>query len=532
MSFNDLGVSPDVVDLLSKSSITQPTAIQEQAIPMLLEDERDMIGLAQTGTGKTLAFGIPIMELTDPFLNRTQSIVVAPTRELAQQISADLKAINIHGKEVHIESVYGGTSVSQQIKDLKRKTPQVLVATPGRLIDMLERKVLKIDEIQRVVLDEADEMLNMGFKEDIYKILSYTPEEKRIWLLSATMAKEIKKITKTFMKDPFEIRINQEEKVNKNIDHIYSMVRRENKTRAIERFIEANPHMYGIVFCRTRMDTQRLADELLSKGYAAEALHGDLSQAQRDRVTKKFKNRSLKLLVATDVAARGLDVEDVTHVIHHSLPDDQEYYTHRSGRTARAGKKGVSLILINGSELRKMTSLEHQLKIHISETKIPSLEEIRELRIKTWAVDILKTEINSDISRGLVDNISKKFEGLSKEELINRIMSREFNKYLVQDNDDLNVKHDKQEKMALKNFKGDRFFINLGKKDRFSKGELIDFICKQGGISRKYIGMVTMDRLHSFFEVDKKHSKTISDRFRNKQHKGRPLRVNRHHVKK
>ena len=531
MSFIELGVSTEVVELLEKLSITEPTEIQKQAIPVLLQDNRDMIGLAQTGTGKTLAFGIPIIQLTDDTIQFTQSIVVAPTRELAQQIAADLKNIIPQGKRLKIESVYGGTSVSDQIRNIKKNTPHILVATPGRLIDLLERKVLKIDQINRVVLDEADEMLNMGFKEDIYNILSYTPKEKRIWLLSATMAGEIKKITKNFMEDPFEIQINQGEKVNKNIEHVYTVLRRENKTKAIERFMEAYPEMYGIVFCRTRMDTQRLADDLMGRGYAAEALHGDLSQQQRDRVTQKFKRKSLKLLIATDVAARGLDIDNVTHVIHHSLPDDKEYYTHRSGRTARAGKKGTSLVLATQAEQRKMAQLEHQLKIHFTPVKIPGLEEIRELRLKTWARDLIDSEINSDVSRELFDEVKRVFEGIDNDVLIQKMISKELKKYLDQNNEDLNVKHSTKEKMVLKNFKGDRFFINLGKKDRMGKMELEDFICQQSGINKQYVGMITVDRLHSYFEVDKKHSKTIADKFKNKQFKGRALRVNRHHSK-
>lgn len=529
MSFKELGVSTEVVELLEKLSITEPTEIQKQGIPVLLEDNRDMIGLAQTGTGKTLAFGIPIIQLTDDSINFTQSIVVAPTRELAQQIAADFKNIIPRGKKLRIESVYGGTSVSDQIRSIKRNTPHILVATPGRLIDMLERKVLKLDQIQRVVLDEADEMLNMGFKEDIYNILSYTPKEKRIWLLSATMANEIKKITKNFMEDPFEIQINQGERINKNIEHVYTVLRRENKTKAIERFMEAYPEMYGIVFCRTRMDTQRLADDLLGRGYAAEALHGDLSQQQRDRVTQKFKRKSLKLLIATDVAARGLDIDNVTHVIHHSLPDDQEYYTHRSGRTARAGKKGISLVLATQAEQRKMAQLEHSLKIHFTPVKIPGLEEIRELRLKTWAKDLIESEINSDVSRELFGEVKRVFEGIDNDVLIQKMISKELKKYLDQNNEDLNVKHSQKEKMVLKNFKGDRFFINLGKKDRMGKMELEDFICHQSGISKQFVGMITVDRLHSYFEVDKRHSKTIADKFKNKQFKGRALRVNRHH---
>ena len=532
MSFIKLGISPAISALLEKKGITTPTEIQDQSIPYLLEDERDLIGLAQTGTGKTLAFGLPMLDLCISEKNKTQSIVVAPTRELAQQISQELKNFLTKGDKIVIETVYGGTPVNAQIKLLKNRTPHILVGTPGRLIDMLKRNVIRIDEVQRVILDEADEMLNMGFKEDIYEILSYTPQEKRIWLFSATMPQEIKKIAQTFMKDAIEIRINREEKVNKNIDHLYSVLKRENKTKAITRLIEDNEEMHGIVFCRTRMDTQRLADDLMAKGYSAEPLHGDLSQQQRDRVTKKFKNKSINVLVATDVAARGLDVDDLTHVIHHSLPDDKEYYTHRSGRTARAGKKGISLALITQNDVRKISQLEKQLGITFGECRIPSLEEIRDKRLTNWMQSLFDTKINSDISRGLFQGAEEMFSEISKEELIKKLLSKEFAAYIEEDNEDLNVQHSVKEKMALKNFKGDRFFINLGKKDQLNKNDLIRLISREAGISEKYIGLVTMDRLHSFFEVDKKHSKTIEKKFKTLNHKGRALRVNRHHQRR
>jgi len=529
MSFIPLGVSPELAASLEKKSIVTPTDIQNQSIPYLLQDTNDMIGLAQTGTGKTLAFGIPLLELTNPENKKTQSIVVAPTRELAQQISQDLKDVSKSLGPIHIETVYGGTSVSNQIKDIKRRTPHIVVGTPGRLIDLLKRNVIRIDQVQRVVLDEADEMLNMGFKEDIYEILSYTPEEKRIWLYSATMPKEIRKIAKTFMSDPLEVKINQEEKVNKNIDHLYSVLKRENKTKAISRFIEANPDMYGIVFCRTRLDTQRLADDLVGRGYRAESLHGDLSQQQRDRVIKKFKSKTISVLVGTDVAARGLDIDNLTHIIHHSIPDDKEYYTHRSGRTARAGKKGISLALIGQNDLRKISQFEKQLNINFNECKIPSLDEIRDKRLAAWMKDLMSYDINSDISRGLFKEAEAVFSELTKGELIRKIMSKELSRYLNEDNEDLNVKHSVKEKLALKNFKGDRFFINLGKKDKLEKNDLVKLICKESGVPEKYIGLVVIDRLHSFFEVDKKHSKTVANQFKGKNHKGRSLRVNRHH---
>ena len=532
MTFDKLGISQTFCKALLKKGISEPTEIQRQSIPVLLEDNRDLIGLAQTGTGKTLAFGLPLLELCDTGIQKTQSIVVAPTRELAQQISLELKSLVSESGAIYIETVYGGTSVSAQVKTIKKRTPHIIIGTPGRTIDLLKRNVIRIDEVRRVVLDEADEMLNMGFKEDIYEILSYTPQDKRIWLYSATMPGEIKKITKTFMQKPFEIRINREEKINKNIDHLYSVLKRENRTKAITRLVEANPEMHGIIFCRTRRDTQKLADELMTKGFNSEPLHGDLSQSQRDRVTKKFKNRQVQLMVATDVAARGLDVDDLTHVIHHSLPDDKEYYTHRSGRTARAGKKGISIALITQSELRKITQIENQLGISFGDCKIPSLDDIRERRLTLWMNSLMKTEINSDISRGIFARAEILFNDVSKKELIQKIMSKELSLYLNEDNEDLNVEHSLKEKIALKNFKGDRFFINLGKKDRLKKNDLVRLICRETGISEKYIGLVTMDRLHSFFEVDRKHSKFIADKFKGKSFKGRHLRVNRHHPKK
>jgi ATP-dependent RNA helicase DeaD len=470
-----------------------------------------------------------LLELTDEFVKKTQSIVVAPTRELAQQISQDLSSLIGPNKNINIETVYGGTSVSNQLRDIKRNTPQIVVGTPGRLIDLLKRKALRIDEVRRVVLDEADEMLNMGFKEDIYEILSHTPEEKRVWLYSATMPAEIRKIAKTFMKDPIEVKINALERVNKNIDHVYAVLKRENRTKAICRFVESNPEMYCIIFCRTRFDTQKLADELMASGYNAEAIHGDLSQQQRDRVIKKFKSKSVTMLIATDVAARGLDIDDLTHVIHHSPPDDMEYYTHRSGRTARAGKKGVSLSLISQNDMSKISRIEKQLNIKFQAVKIPALEEIREKRLSRWIDELINVKINSDITRGLFREAEDMFAALTKEEIIRKLMSKELSKYLNEDAEDLNIKHSVNEKMALKHFKGDRFFINVGKKDQLEKNDLVDLVCRETNIPKKFIGLVIMDRLHSFFEVDIKHSKSVAVHFKNKQYKGRPLRVNRHH---
>ena len=352
-SFIQLGLSDEVLKVLSELGFENPTDIQKQAIPFLIQGNNDFIGLAQTGTGKTAAFGLPLIERIDHTAKHTQALVLAPTRELGQQIAEQL---NIYSKYLHklnVLPVYGGAAITNQIKALK-KPQHIIIATPGRLIDLIKRKAVKLDQLDYLILDEADEMLNMGFKEDIDKILSYTPEDKLTWLFSATMPDYIKKIVKKYMEDPIEVRINAEDLVNTNIEHEYVVVRQSDKTEALTRIIDINPDIRSVVFCRTKRDTQELSEKLLAKNYKADAIHGDLSQSQRDRVMKRFKSHNVQILCATDVAARGIDVSDLTHVIHYTLPDDSSYYTHRSGRTARAGKKGVSLALVNGRETGKI----------------------------------------------------------------------------------------------------------------------------------------------------------------------------------
>ena len=347
--FKKLGLSEEIVRVITEMGFEEPTDIQKSAIPRLMTEDRDLIGLAQTGTGKTAAFGLPLIERIDPSDGVTQGLSLAPTRELGKQIAEQLNLFSKYLPKINVLAVYGGASIMDQIRALRR--PQhIIIATPGRLIDLIKRKAVRLEELRFLVLDEADEMLNMGFKDELEEILSFTPEEKLTWLFSATMPGHIKKIVQKYMDDPIDIRVNTKQEVNKNIKHLYTKVRNKDKMEALTRFIDIYEDMKGVVFCRTRRDTQKLAEDLLSKGYKADAIHGDLSQAQRERVMKRFKKGDLSMLIATDVAARGIDVNDLTHVFHHSLPDDDAYYTHRSGRTARAGKKGISMIFVNGSE--------------------------------------------------------------------------------------------------------------------------------------------------------------------------------------
>ncbi len=356
-NFEKLGLSNPIIEVLDSLGFTNPTPVQEKSIPLLLtENPTDFIGLAQTGTGKTAAFGLPLVDLIDDSKEYTQALIMAPTRELGQQTAKQLNDFAKSKKRLNVEVVYGGAAIVNQIKALKRPT-QIVVATPGRLLDLIKRKAVKLDQVKYVILDEADEMLNMGFKEAIDDILAYTPEQRVTWLFSATMPSDIRKIIKKYMSDPKEVSINTSEKSNKDISHKYVVTKVSNKVPAIKRFLDRDPNMRGIMFCRTKRETQEIADNLGQLGYGVEALHGDLSQSQRDAVMKRFKARSMQLLIATDVAARGIDVNDLNYVIHHTLPDQLESYTHRSGRTGRAGNKGISLALINPRESRRISEL-------------------------------------------------------------------------------------------------------------------------------------------------------------------------------
>ena len=438
-SFKKFGLSNPILKAIKEIGFVEPSEIQSKSIPILMTEDRDFIGLAQTGTGKTAAFGLPLLDRIDPGDETIQGLVIAPTRELGQQIAEQLKIFSKYMHFVDVLAVYGGASITAQMKALRKK-PQVIIATPGRLYDLIKRKAVKLNALKFLVLDEADEMLNMGFKEEIDNILSYTPDSKLTWLFSATMPKEINKLVKKYMDKPFEVRIDPKNTVNKNIEHQFVQVKQSDKTEAVKRFLNANPDMRGLVFCRTKRDTQELAETLLKDNYKVDALHGDLSQAQRDRVMKRFKSKALKVVIATDVAARGIDVNDLTHVFHYKLPDDSAYYTHRSGRTARAGKKGISIAFINNREKRKLESFQKQLGIKFNPVLIPNVEDILDIRLEKWALEILNTKTKNKIEADLLQKVNQIFGNISKEELIAKIAVSEISILSTGGDSDLNDK--------------------------------------------------------------------------------------------
>jgi len=532
-NFEQLGLSPKIIEVLDKLGFTEPTPVQAQAIPLLLQSKPiDFIGLAQTGTGKTAAFGLPLIDLIDQDDPSLQALILAPTRELGQQTALQLKSFCSNNRSVNIEVVYGGAAITNQIKALKRPT-QIVVATPGRLIDLIKRKAIRLDNVRYVVLDEADEMLNMGFKEDIDEILAFTKENRVTWLFSATMPSEIRRIVKKYMDAPVEVSINSEQKSNIDITHQYVVTKTTNKLTALRRFLDLQPEMRGVLFCRTKRETQEIADELISKGYGAEALHGDLSQGQRDTVMKRFKTRSMQLLVATDVAARGIDVNDLTHVIHHTLPDQLESYTHRSGRTGRAGKKGISLAFINPRESRRIQEIERRIKVSFAKIEVPTTEELKSRRINNWANLIVNTTIDEQ-SASILNRISEKFEDLSKEDLLKRLITTQLDHLMISDDgSDLNEsgsssssnKSERSGGRSTSNFH--RYFINIGSIDGMTNADLVHYISDTSGIDRKFIGDISLQKTCSYFDVEGDNDKDIEAKFKGLEIDGRELRVNR-----
>lgn len=525
-NFNKLGLSAKVLEVLVEIGFERPTPVQEKSIPVLIDhDPIDFIGLAQTGTGKTAAFGLPLLDLIDPESKSTQALIMAPTRELGKQTASELKRFSSNQPKLNVEVVYGGSAITNQIRALKKPT-QIVVATPGRLLDLIKRKAVKLEHVKYVVLDEADEMLNMGFKEDIDRILSYTPDDRVTWLFSATMPSEIRKIVKKYMIDPKEVSIITKEKVNKDIVHQYVMTKSANKIPALRRFLDLQPEMKGVMFCRTRKETQEIADELSGIGYNVEALHGDLSQAQRDSVMKRFKGRAMQLLIATDVAARGIDVDNLSHVIHHRLPDQLENYTHRSGRTARAGKSGISLAFINPREGRKISDLEKKNKIKFQQIEVPSLKELTETRMNHWASLIINTKVDKHADR-IFKHLHGHFAHLSKEDLLKRLITTQLDHLSSQDagDADLNEIHSNSIKGSKTGYH--RYFINAGSIDGITKSDLIHFLSDVSGVKRKHIGNVSLQKTCSYFDVDDTKDKGFGRKFRGIEVDGRMIRVNR-----
>ncbi|WP_462249512.1 DEAD/DEAH box helicase [Ekhidna sp.] len=523
-NFEKLGLSNPIIEVLDSLGFTNPTPVQEKSIPVLLnENPTDFIGLAQTGTGKTAAFGLPLVDLIDDSKEFTQALIMAPTRELGQQTAKQLNDFAKSKKRLNVEVVYGGAAIVNQIKALKRPT-QIVVATPGRLLDLIKRRAVKLDQVKYVILDEADEMLNMGFKEAIDEILSHTPEQRVTWLFSATMPSDIRKIIKKYMSDPKEVSINTSEKSNKDISHKYVITKVSNKVPAIKRFLDRDPNMRGIMFCRTKRETQEISDNLGQLGYGVEALHGDLSQSQRDAVMKRFKARSMQLLIATDVAARGIDVNDLNYVIHHTLPDQLESYTHRSGRTGRAGNKGISLALINPRESRKISELERKIKVKFERIEVPSLNEMQTTRISQWASDLAEVAIDSE-SESLFSEVKEILEPISKDEILKKLIRLQLNQLTTPSGEDINLNENVGKTTNESSGRFRKFFINIGSVDGFIKEDMVHLLSDLSGVDRNNFGKVKLLKNRSYFEVDKSYEKGFGKKFDGVEFEGRAVRV-------
>ncbi|MFD2742302.1 MULTISPECIES: DEAD/DEAH box helicase [Sphingobacterium] len=536
--FLELGIRHEIVNAVTELGFEKPSPIQEQAIPVLLTGNNDFVGLAQTGTGKTAAFGLPLLEQIDPSQKHPQALVLCPTRELCLQISRDLEKFAKYIDGVSVVAVYGGANISDQLRQIRRGV-QIVVATPGRMLDIIGRKAVDFSQVNYVVLDEADEMLNMGFQEDINNILSETPDTKKTWLFSATMPKEVRRIAQKYMTDPFELTVGTKNTGNANIEHQYFLIRARDKYAAFKRIVDSYPQIFGIVFCRTKIETQEIAEALMKDGYNADSLHGDLSQQQRDRVMKRYRDRSLQLLIATDVAARGIDVNDVTHVINYSLPDEVENYTHRSGRTARAGKTGISISLVNVKELSKIRHIEKIIGKPFEKKNVPTGSEVCEKQLFKIVDKINNVTVNQDEIAPFLPAIMDNFQDLSKEEIIARFASLEFNKFLdyYRNAPDLNVdardirsdrgeRGDRREGRSREGSKGyTRLFINLGSVDDFSRGDMLGYICNNTRISGKNIGKIDLKGVFTFFEVQDAEVEKVIQGFQNVDFNGRGVRI-------
>ena len=505
MNFKKIGVSSELIKAVKDLGFTSPTEVQYESIPFLISENRDLISLAQTGTGKTAAFGLPVIQKTKLKNKFVQSIILCPTRELCIQICKDLESYSKYISGMKILSVYGGTSIETQIKSLN-KGVHIVVGTPGRTKDLIKRKVLKLELVDKVVLDEADEMLSMGFKDDLDFILERTKSERQTMLFSATMSKEVKSISKKYMKDAKEISVSKINSGAKNIEHHIYSVSSRNKYEALKRIADFNPHIYGIVFCRTKRHTKDIANKFMAEGYNADAIHGDLSQNQRDEVMQRFRNKSLQILIATDVAARGLDVDDITHVINYSLPDDPEVYIHRSGRTARAGKSGISIAISNESERRKIKSIEKKGGIKFLNKEVPTGIEICSNQLYKLIDKIENVEVDEKQIKPFLNDIYKRLEWLDREELIKRFVSAEFNRFLnyYKESNKLQSKRSKKSEKKRGNGKSlTGFSINIGRKHRATPIDIISIINRALKSNDIEIGKIELNRYQTFFEIDK-----------------------------
>ena len=523
--FKELGLNQAITNALTDLGYEQPTTIQEKAIPQILSSQDDVKAFAQTGTGKTAAFSLPILEQVDSKSKNTQAIILSPTRELAIQIGKNIQEFSKNLNNINVITVYGGASIEDQIRGLK-KGAQIVVGTPGRTVDLIKRKQLKLENIKWVVLDEADEMLNMGFKEDLDQVLKVTPKNKQTLLFSATFPREVDAIAKNYMNNPVEIDAGKRNAGADKVSHEYYLVSERNRYPSLKRLADVNPNIYGIVFCRTRRETKDIASKLIDDGYNADALHGDLSQAQRDIVMEKFRAKHLQLLIATDVAARGLDVTDLTHVINYKLPDQTENYTHRSGRTGRAGKEGISIALISNKEKGKLRPIENKIGKKFIQKQVPNGKEICEKQLFKLIEKVKDVEVNEEQINPYLEGIYAQLKNIDHDELIKRFVSIEFNQFLsyYEGAEDLNG-DDSRERRRSSDENFTRFYINLGKMDQLNPAKLMGLINENLGNKDVEIGQIEILKSFSFFEIDKKFAEKIEDAFKNAEFDGRAVIV-------
>ena len=527
--FKKIGLEENLLLAVEKMGFEAPSEVQSKTVPVLLENDTDLVALAQTGTGKTAAFGFPMIQKIDINSKKTQGLILSPTRELCLQITNELKQYGQFYKGLNITAIYGGASITDQARSVM-KGSQIIVATPGRMKDMINRNLVNISEIKYSVLDEADEMLNMGFYEDITDILSFTPKEKNTWLFSATMPKEVSNIARKFMSSPVEITVGTKNVGSDQVSHEYYLVNSRDRYAALKRLVDANPQIFSVVFCRTKRDTQKVAEKLIEDGYNAGALHGDLSQSQRDLVMKSFRNKQIQFLVATDVAARGIDVDNITHVINYQLPDEIETYTHRSGRTGRAGKTGISLVIVSKSELRKIGHIQKKIKKEFIKKDIPSSEEICKIQLFTLANKVNKTEVNNNIDE-YIEEINNLFKKTKKADLIKKFFSVEFNRYFdyYQKSKNLNVEGGNQHSYSdfsdSDESNSTRYFINIGQKDGYDWMSLKDFLKDVLELGKDDVFKVDVKESFSFFNTEEVHKEKILAFFTDFKENGRFVNV-------
>lgn len=551
-TFEGLGLDPRLVQATDALGFKQPTPIQEQAIPVLLSGTKDLVGLAQTGTGKTAAFGLPLLQLVNAAERYPQALVVCPTRELCIQIVNEVELFKKFIPGMHVVAVYGGTSIGMQIRDIKRGV-QIVVATPGRLIDLIERKAINLEQIRYVVLDEADEMLNMGFQDDIEFILQNTPQREATWLFSATMPPEIRRVSKKYMDSPKEITVGKMNTANKNIDHQYYVTAAHHRYETLKRLIDFNPGIYGIIFTRTKADAQEIAEKLTREGYDIDALHGDLTQQQRDKVMGEFREKTLQLLIATDVAARGIDVKEITHVINYELPDDLEVYTHRSGRTGRAGSTGISMSIVHSREIGKLKQIERMVQAPFHKMEIPSGKDVCRKQFFHFMDKLLQADISHGDYETYVPMLAEKFADISKEEVLKRVAAMEFDRFLkyYENAEDLNARERSREfggreqrggaggapgrregegrgRAREYNGNGDyaKLFVNLGTKDGFYKASFLQFILDMSDLRKEVLGRIDMKEMNSWIEIDRRAAQQMIRAIDGKNFKGRRIRMN------